>query len=1110
MSCREYYCYRLQIRDPTQSTLLFAGRLLQQYVVDMYIKLETTRLDYYRHNQSNLRSELYQGIMNSVLQGQTRGGEIGKRIVLPASFIGGPRDMRRRYLDALALVQRFGKPDLFITMTCNPEWKEIQDMLYNGQKAQDRPDLTSRIFRAKLQDLKDQLFKKEIFGKVAAHVHVIEFQKRGLPHAHILVILKSEHKITSPDNFDRFVCAEVPNPQEHPVLHLLVVKHMMHGPCGEKNKRNSCMVDEKCKYHYPRPYCESTVQGKDGYPIYRRRNNGRKVEVRKAQLNNQWVVPYNPYLLSRYNCHINVEICSGVTAVKYLYKYIYKGHDRVAINISQDTVEPVKDEIREFQDARWVSAQEAIWRIYEFGLNEINPPVIDLQLHLPNQQSVTYWENQNLQNILLWDHASKTMLTEYFSMCSRSIEARKYLYREFPEHYVWDKKHRCWNERKKRGVIGRIHGANPMEGERYYLRLLLNHVKGPISFQDLLKVNGVQCSNFKDAAQIRGLLESDQSVIECLNEAISFQMPNELRRLFATILVYCEPSDIKNLWETYFEAMSEDFRKESSTSIEVQLTKTLESLNYFLESMGKNIRTFDLPSIPKNSNHMDTNLSREILDEMSIEIPLEDSQAEQKLNPEQNHAFRVILEHVKEGKGAMFFIDGPGGTGKTFLYRALLAHLRTKNEIAIATATSGVAAAIMPGGRTAHSRFKIPIDANDSTVCSISKQSGNAHLLRKAKLLLWDEAPMAKRWAIENVDKCLQDIMGNTKHFGGKVMVFGGDFRQVLPVVPKGTMQQTISASLVKSNLWNKMVRLSLSRNMRARSDPEFGDFLLRVGNGEEPTDIEGNIKIPKEMVVKYDNEENSIKRLIDEIFPNLTNNVESSEYMTTRAILAARNEHVDKLNEKLIAMFPGESRTFSSFDQAIEDASNNYDEEFLNSLTPNGMPPHKLVLKRNCPIILIRNLDPSNGLCNGTRMVCRDFKDNVLNAEIVFGQHAGKHVFIPRIPLSPAENEGYSFKFTRKQFPVRLCFAMTINKAQGQTIPNVGVYLPQSVFSHGQLYVALSRGTSLFSTKVLIQPDAPNTDKRTTKNVVYREVLNAGKFLFIFIQIYNILFSKN
>lgn len=298
----------MQIRNPRQSTLLFAGRLLQQYAVDMYIKLETTRLDFYRQNQKNLRAELYQGIMDSVLKGEKRGREVGKRIVLPASFIGGPRDMRRRYLDALALVQRFGKPDLFITMTCNPEWKEIQEQLYPGQRAQDRPDLTARIFRGKLQDLKDQLFKKEIFGKVAANVHVIEFQKRGLPHAHMLIILKSEYKITTPDQYDKFVCAELPNQTKYPELYGLVVKHMMHGPCGEKNKNNSCMLNDQCKYHYPRSYCERTIQGKDGYPIYRRRNSGLAVQVRNAQLDNRWVVPYNPYLLSRYNCHINVEI----------------------------------------------------------------------------------------------------------------------------------------------------------------------------------------------------------------------------------------------------------------------------------------------------------------------------------------------------------------------------------------------------------------------------------------------------------------------------------------------------------------------------------------------------------------------------------------------------------------------------------------------------------------------------------------------------------------------------------------------------------------------------------------------------------------------------------
>ncbi|KAI8533896.1 hypothetical protein RHMOL_Rhmol10G0046100 [Rhododendron molle] len=146
VSCREYYCYKLQIRDDDPSVLLLSGRLLQQYVVDMYIKLENTRLDYFRQKQSDIRAELYQGIVDGVLAGESRGSMVGKRVVLPGSFVGGPRDMRRRYLDAIALVQRFGKPDLFITMTCNPDWKEIKDSLKQGQLAQDRPDLTARVF----------------------------------------------------------------------------------------------------------------------------------------------------------------------------------------------------------------------------------------------------------------------------------------------------------------------------------------------------------------------------------------------------------------------------------------------------------------------------------------------------------------------------------------------------------------------------------------------------------------------------------------------------------------------------------------------------------------------------------------------------------------------------------------------------------------------------------------------------------------------------------------------------------------------------------------------------------------------------------------------------
>ncbi|XP_059663506.1 uncharacterized protein LOC132309192 [Cornus florida] len=364
ISCRQYYCYKLQIRNQDRSILLYAGRLLQQYSVDMYIKIETTRLDYYRTEQSHIRTELYQRIVDSVVAGENRGNNVGKRVVLPSSFIGGPRDMQKRYYDAMCLVQRFGKPDLFIIMTCNPDWNEIKEELKSGQLAQDRPDLTTRVFRAKLYDLKKQLFQKLIFGKVVAHVYVIEFQKRGLPHAHMLLIFESEHKITNADHYDKFVYAEITNENENPTLYAKVVKHMMHGPCGDLNVKNACMMDGKCKNHYPRQFNEQTIQGQDCYPIYRRRKDGPTVSVRNATLDNRWVVPYNPYLLQRYDCHINVEICSGLLAIKYLYKYIYKGHDRATVYLSNTDSDDIIDEIKDYQEARWVSPHEAMWRIF--------------------------------------------------------------------------------------------------------------------------------------------------------------------------------------------------------------------------------------------------------------------------------------------------------------------------------------------------------------------------------------------------------------------------------------------------------------------------------------------------------------------------------------------------------------------------------------------------------------------------------------------------------------------------------------------------------------------------------------------------------------------------
>ena len=193
-----------------------------------------------------------------------------------------------------------------------------------------------------------------------------------------------------------------------------------------------------------------------------------------------------------------------------------------------------------------------------------------------------------------------------------------------------------------------------------------------------------------------------------------------------------------------------------------------------------------------------------------------------------------------------------------------------------------------------------------------------------------------------------------------------------------------------------------------------------------------------------------------------------------------------------LLKCSPGNPRHYN-FDSTVDDTQNYYQEEFLNTLTPNGLPPHKLGLKKNCPIMLLRNLDPSNGLCNGTRMISKDFEPNVIHTEIIMGQYVGKQLLLPRIPFSPVENERYPFHFRHVQLLIRLSFAMTINKAQVQTIPYVGVYLPQLIFSHGQLYVALSRRTSVTTTKVLIKDVTPicsTINKSYTKNIVCKEIL--------------------
>ncbi|KAG5525404.1 hypothetical protein RHGRI_031907 [Rhododendron griersonianum] len=965
--------------------------------------------------------------------------------------------------DAMALVQKYGKPDLFLTMTCNGNWHEIRNELLPGQAPSDRSDLVARVFRSKFEEFKDDILNKHVLGKVTAYVYVIENQKRGLPHAHILLILDENDKLKTPDDYDSVVRAEIPDKETEPELYNAVVNHMIHGPCGSYNANCPCMKNGVCKKKFPRKFANATTMGDDSYPVYRRRpprpsDNGERIAI-----DNSWVVPYNPWLILKYNCHINVEICSSIISVKYLYKYVYKGPDRVSLEVRPA---PNYDEIQQFVDARWVCASEAAWKIFKFPMTRMYPSVERLQIHLPNKQQVTFYCYQSIPDVLSNKRCARTMLTEFFRTNAENNGENRYLYSEFPQHYRWNRGPKKWTKRVGYNkVIGRIYTVSPLQGDLFYLRILLNHVRAPESWEDILVVDGVECSTFQLAAEQRGLLECDNSIRQCLAEASSTHMPSALRRMFVSVLVYCEPTGVRSLWNDFHAFMTEDYPSSTSTNSSFLINRLLKELNDLLSQHNRTISDYDLPSF--NPSYEDSSAVPKIIqDELSISVSQQDLNSISALNKDQAFAFHAIIGTVERKENATYFVDGPGGTGKTFLYRAILASLRSQGHIALATASSGIAATLMPGGRTAHSRFKIPLNPDRSSVCSISKQSHLAELIRRASVILWDEATMTNRLAIEALDRTLRDIMDVEMPFGGKVMVFGGDFRQVLPVVPKGTKAETINASIAKSPLWRNVQVVRLKQNMRSVNDREFSVFLLRVGDGNEPTIDDEMMKVPASMVIPWENDR-SIDKLIEE------------------------NEAAENLNKRVNQKFSGRERVYYSFDKVENDPRNLYQQEFLNSISPGGLPPHELRLKEGAPIMLLRNLDPRNGLCNGTRLLCRALKSNFIDAEILTGAFKGTRTFLHRIPLKTPENMKLPFEMTRRQFPIRLSFALTINKAQGQTIPHVGIYLPKDVFSHGQLYVALSRGTSQNTTKILVKNGNIRRHEGVyAKNVVYKDVL--------------------
>ena len=460
-----------------------------------------------------------------------------------------------------------------------------------------------------------------------------------------------------------------------------------------------------------------------------------------------------------------------------------------------------------------------------------------------------------------------------------------------------------------------------------------------------------------------------------------------------------------------------------------------------------------------------------------------------QLNPEQKLHFDNIVNAVLTApETAQYYLQGPGGTGKTFLYKAICHHMRGLGKSVLCAASTGIAALLLPDGRTSHNRFAVPILLDDQSICNITKQSLRGKAFAEVDLIIWDEVPMQHKYCFEAVHRLLCDMRSVPDEilFGGVSVILGGDFSQILPVVPRGSRAQIVHSCLQRSWIWDKLTLLQLNTNMRVSGGLRDAEFVKWISSLPFDQSMSPLASIPD-----YIDRQPDLQGLIKMIYSLrlLASATRNFDVFTGTALLTTKNGTVSEINQAVHKEMPGVERVYFSRNTAVlsdnpeEDA--NMPVEFLNALEPNGMQPHRLALKVGSPIIMLRNINPAIGLCNGTRMAVVQMYNHSIKVKIMGGQWHNEQRTIFKVNISSEERD-LPHILKRYQFPVRLCFAMTINKSQGQSFSKVGLDFRSSCFSHGQFYVAASRTSKVDGLHVLAGGDR----EFATANVVYPEVL--------------------